>query len=345
MSQPALRVPKLILHIGMYKTGTTSIQQFLCTHEAELERARILYPKACRHMKGTPIWGHHAVAAAVAALGKSDDGSRLWQSPDMAQLRAEALACSPQALLLSAEDFCSLENPALLAAAIAAEEVLVLMCVRNQADFVNAMYYTMVGLVQAALTPAAYLGDKLLGVLDYHRIASRWKAAFPAARVVVQSYDKGSPARQDAVRNFVVSAGLGAALNVPAQRASRHSTLPACATRLLYEMRVLGVPNDEFMTVHKWAHRVYADKALGRSRECIAPARIAAIADSDFEVSNRLLRREFMDGVDASPFAAPAAVPGAVAEPDYFAENGLALAVRQLILDGARLGRKSNLGL
>ena len=141
MSQPALRVPKLILHIGMYKTGTTSIQQFLCTHEAELERARILYPKACRHMKGTPIWGHHAVAAAVAALGKSDDGSRLWQSPDMAQLRAEALACSPQALLLSAEDFCSLENPALLAAAIAAEEVLVLMCVRNQADFVNAMYY------------------------------------------------------------------------------------------------------------------------------------------------------------------------------------------------------------
>ncbi len=37
--------------------------------------------------------------------------------------------------------------------------------------------------------------------------------------------------------------------------------------------------------------------------------------------------------------------PGAVAEPDYFAENGLALAVKQLILDGARLGRKSNLGL
>ena len=34
MSQPALRVPKLILHIGMYKTGTTSIQHNLA-HNTE----------------------------------------------------------------------------------------------------------------------------------------------------------------------------------------------------------------------------------------------------------------------------------------------------------------------
>lgn len=345
MSLPALRIPKLILHIGMYKTGTTSIQEFLCAREAELARAGVLYPKACRHMRGMPIPGHHAVAAAVAALGNSSDGGRLWQSPDMAQLRAEAEACAPQALLLSAEDFCSPENPALLGSAFAADEVLVLMSVRNQADFVNAMYYTMVGHVRALLGPREYLADKLLRVLDYQRIASRWQAAFPQTRVVVQSYEKGAPARQDAVRNFIVSAGLGAALNVPTQRASRHPTLPACATRVLHEMLLLGVAEDEFLTIYKWAHLVYGDKVPLRSRQCLSPAQIAAIAGSDFEASNRLLRREFMDGVDASPFATPAPAPGVEAEPDYFAENGFALAVRQLILDGARLGRKSNLGL
>ncbi len=51
MSLPALRIPKLILHIGMYKTGTTSIQEFLCAREAELAHAGVLYPKACRHMR------------------------------------------------------------------------------------------------------------------------------------------------------------------------------------------------------------------------------------------------------------------------------------------------------
>ena len=73
------------------------------------------------------------------------------------------------------------------------------------------------------------------------------------------------------------------------------------------------------------------------------PAEVGAVADVISVVV--LDDAQVLDVVAGPGGILETAAPGTVAEPDYFAENGLALAVKQLILDGARLGRKSNLGL
>ena len=36
--------PKLYLHIGINKTGTSAIQRYLSSHRAELVRESVLYP-------------------------------------------------------------------------------------------------------------------------------------------------------------------------------------------------------------------------------------------------------------------------------------------------------------
>ena len=54
------RRPVIIVHLGMHKTGTTSIQHFLARHRRRLREAGILYPRA-----GTHGEQHAALPASV----------------------------------------------------------------------------------------------------------------------------------------------------------------------------------------------------------------------------------------------------------------------------------------
>lgn len=92
----------LIIHIGMMKTGTTSIQQVLHNNYESLRNANVLYPKAGRYMGNSHIRpAHHPFAWSLS--GVSDQPI----SEHIELLQEEIEAAAPSRVILSAEHLCN----------------------------------------------------------------------------------------------------------------------------------------------------------------------------------------------------------------------------------------------
>lgn len=95
---------KLVLHIGMNKTGSSALQRYFAGNRAELARRGLLYPRAgCG--EGAGGRQHFALAGSLGFAptpGAVDDG-------DVARIRRlideEIAACRPHTVVLSSEVF------------------------------------------------------------------------------------------------------------------------------------------------------------------------------------------------------------------------------------------------
>lgn len=78
----AVRVPiDLYIHIGLPKTGTTALQQFLSTNYERLVERRILYPKSLRRTASLDCANAHtSVAFSFGACGYSEQERRHWKT-------------------------------------------------------------------------------------------------------------------------------------------------------------------------------------------------------------------------------------------------------------------------
>ncbi|NTS30248.1 hypothetical protein HQ945_03185 [Phyllobacterium sp. BT25] len=90
------------VHVGLHKTGTTALQNFLQLQQSAIEAAGFLYPRACRAMSG-----HH-----LAAWVFMNDPRAVGTASRPADLVAEMLDTPLRNILLSSEDFegCLVEN-------------------------------------------------------------------------------------------------------------------------------------------------------------------------------------------------------------------------------------------
>lgn len=96
---------RLIIHIGMHKTGTTSIQHALDANYASLRSRRILYPKAGRVRNGEIMSRHHPLAWSL--MGETDQPLSVHIEP----LRQEVKDAAPSVVILSSEHLCGANLP------------------------------------------------------------------------------------------------------------------------------------------------------------------------------------------------------------------------------------------
>jgi hypothetical protein len=131
-------MPRLYVHCGLHKTGTTSLQTFLMEQAETLARAGVLYPKAGRPWTAG---GQHNLAWQ---LTKDRRFSPEWG--DLAALAAETEGFEGD-LVLSSEDFESLlatRNglaPLAKLAAAGGRILTPILYVRHQADYLESLYY------------------------------------------------------------------------------------------------------------------------------------------------------------------------------------------------------------
>lgn len=132
-------MPRLIIHAGIHKTGTTTLQKALHDNRMLLRAQGILYPQT--GMLDAPnTWGHHDLAYA---LRHADRGRALWTA-----LRAEADAAGLDTVVVSSEELSLLPFPPLPGVApykIIAEcfdgwDITLLCYLRPQADVVSSLY-------------------------------------------------------------------------------------------------------------------------------------------------------------------------------------------------------------
>ncbi|EPX75545.1 glycosyltransferase family 2 protein [Salipiger mucosus] len=209
--------PRLILHAGATKTGSSSLQKFL-----EINRFRLLhdhgvyYPMTGlengRGPRGMRTSGH---AALIGNLLNGQD-----RVLDMLDEELDQLTRVPETVILSAENILSARFwergnvTGRLAPHLGPEhfsEVTVLAFLRAPVDWLESMYGECIASpgLRMTLTPEEFArSQENERLLDFDHIGGAFHGGMPQARLVFRSYDTLRALKRDIVQEMFDSTGL-----------------------------------------------------------------------------------------------------------------------------------------
>lgn len=173
------------LHIGMMKTGTTAMQEWCRSQAPALLAAGLLYV-------------HPPRRAASGHLVKALSGPRPGEGDAITALARQLAGTPAPDVLISAESL-AVRGPGFtrpLVAALAGHELRILIWLRRQDRYAEALYKQVVKWRGGGPDLAAFLRG-LVAQLDYASLLDQWQAAFPQARLLPQIYEEpeaGAPA-------------------------------------------------------------------------------------------------------------------------------------------------------
>ncbi|AXC50081.1 hypothetical protein DRW48_10585 [Paracoccus suum] len=205
---------KLILHIGQYKTGSTSIQKTLDHNRARLIDHGILYPET-----GCRKWQHGALIRGL----KNEFHKDLPGSFDSAPLLEEIGTSGCKHVIISCEGISGgrithMDPPLVehllrrLGDLTEGWDTTVVWYYRRQDDAIESrIIQTVKGKIAVSRPdPESYM--KLGEALDYSFFQSVVQRALPQAKIVPRCFSRALLAEGDVVRDFCNIAGIGEAL-------------------------------------------------------------------------------------------------------------------------------------
>ena len=230
---------RLVIHIGMHKTGSTTIQRFLSRNRLVLRLAGVLYPESCG-ADGRREPKHNALFAAISH--EADHGAPhpvLGPSADLVEAMAGRITSSrAQIAILSAEGF-SGEKPAFSSALAPLGEYFdtrILVFLRRPDDWVESFYRQMIlsREVREARSLEAFLQCPATRAhLDFCGILGWWAERFGREAVCALPYQ--ADAGRDLARAFLSAAGLPTALaRLPHGGGHLNASAPRSAVEALW---------------------------------------------------------------------------------------------------------------
>jgi hypothetical protein len=321
-------LPRLFLHIGTHKTGTTSLQRFLTDNRAVLRRQGLLYPDPATGGFGTR-YAHHQVAHAIAGqpgAGTPDDARRFFDKVRRDLRRREAAVVSAEALYRhvladpgsdrrfdAGGDAAGDPLPYIrrVRECLGDFDVTVLVMLRRQDTFLESLYAEQVMTssyrkdIERFTTERAWLAD-------YDARLSMWASVFGEDRLDVRTFEPAS-FPQGIERSFLEwVGGRWDDRLVPAT--VRNATVPRALVeykRALNSRQSRAVSN----TYRQWLEDLAAASPdgslpdLGRyyfTHEARS-ALLEQFRDSNRQVAERYLGRSelFTDPAPTSPYPAP----------------------------------------
>ncbi|HEV8690167.1 MAG TPA: hypothetical protein VGQ91_07725 [Ideonella sp.] len=217
----------IYLHIGLNKTGTSSLQDFLRMNAPALGDEGVCYPQA-----GRDAAAHHPLSKWL----KSPKGIELGAGAPMVSALLEEIRDADK-VVLSSEDFHthgpkSIEH---LARLFAGHEVSVVLYVREHVAYLASWYQQNVQAthLSCAFDSFCYFTRKPLA-----RIADQWVREFGRDRVMVGLYDRAHLIQGDVVQDFAARIGLMGDL----RRFKRkpYESNPSVAGNLLFIKRLVN---------------------------------------------------------------------------------------------------------
>lgn len=176
---------EVVLHIGLHKTGTTTIQQFFKLNEVPLRASASVDYLSVGLGNGA---GHHNLAwELVEPEGRFDRGRGGW---DEATAR---ITSSPyEKVLVSSEEFDRLDEQQIsdIAKHLAPFDVTVVLLLRNQVDLALSLYRQ--GAKQRKMPDVLEFCARLSENdprFDFQALVHRWASIFGMERMIVQPYE------------------------------------------------------------------------------------------------------------------------------------------------------------
>ena len=184
---------RVYLHIGMHKTGTTSIQHFAYINRTNLSLKGLIYPTKRLHGKA------HHVLAQNFSVNKNIFGlnhEQKIQTPfELERYRQSLLSARENKILLSSEGFLFADVNELFSF-LSDFDVTVIFFVRRQDHWLESTYNQnlkmgsfIVQSGEQTLTPEQHY-KKTSGQMDYLKHARRWAAAFGKENITVVPFEK-----------------------------------------------------------------------------------------------------------------------------------------------------------
>jgi hypothetical protein len=184
-----LRGVTLYLHIGMQKTGSSSLENAFAESRPVLATYGIDYPDF-------KLPAHHELAWALQGARKriADPAKRL------AEIGGQLASSKASKIVLSSEDLCGLKTPAIAALAQllpAGHDVRIVCYFRHPIDWVEAQINQKVK--SSHVQGVGALIPTYIGRTDYFSLIERWAAVFGADAIRARVYRSGT----DVIADFL----------------------------------------------------------------------------------------------------------------------------------------------
>ncbi len=267
---------KIVIHAGIHRTGTSSLQQFLHRNRTALAGHGIAYPGSeANHQKAA--WALRKNPADPESLG-------LLLDP----------CASSRLVVLSGEDFCIHQDLSWLEALAAQHEVRAVFYLRRQDHWVMSWYNQHIKWPFDRDKSRMSKGEFLAAVGDFHwldfaTMLRRWSNVIGKDAVAVGVVEQGQV--EDVVADFITRAGLPAEGLEPAG-VRFNDSLPV---HLLEVARHLGIHDLSGKARVRLITALRGSLTAKKSTEntILSPQERNALL-ARFKASNHLAAREFL---------------------------------------------------
>lgn len=192
---------RILLHVGMYKTGSTSIQAFLQRNQSLLDRHGCLCPVSGRGKVHRIC--HNPLAWSLREV-RGYSGTSVWRE------LAEEIASSPhKSILISAEGFgtCTPTQIGIVRDFLQDHDVRILIYLRNPLSLmVSAFQQVIRGEMRWHRSFADFL-DRDLSHCNYPAMIDHWASVFDRDHVIVRVLESVT-ARSNLFIDFLTHANL-----------------------------------------------------------------------------------------------------------------------------------------
>jgi hypothetical protein len=246
------------VHLGLHKTGTTAVQNYLTQNSYGLYRADAVYPTTGRHPLAST---QHALLAAafvptaligIFALAGSPDRDLLGRA-----VRQEIELSGRATAVLSSEEFSRLAPGDVeeFAREFRDYDIEPVIFLRNFAQSFEAYYGTL--LLTTTVTDPEF--ERMLPT-DLFAPLQAWAAVAAGGRVTVVDYH--ASATGNSVADFLTATGIASPyLPDPAVQERLNPSLPPAWVALVRELRRYGIDEDNIRGLLYQLGRVRVDES------------------------------------------------------------------------------------
>lgn len=203
----------IYLHIGMPKTGTTSLQKVLFNNRNKLLENGYLYPMSGIRFNAKQIedrYCHNLLALFFLDFKEKCD--LLSQFSTWEGLKTEIDSINPKNVIISAEAFTFYdvfykpETIAKVKSFLKNYEVKIIIYIRKQDDFLESCYRYMVN-IGACRVDIKEFFNEFKYMFNYYQILENWADIFGYQNIIIRHFDKKNM-KNDIFGNFLKAINL-----------------------------------------------------------------------------------------------------------------------------------------
>ncbi len=282
----------LFLHIGLHKTGSTSVQRYFSDNQRVLLRHGILYPEV-----GVLHGGHHEIAWSCGTRRHERNDDLL--DSFIAKIVKKASSSSCRSVVISSEEFESGRSIARLANLSRHFEVRVVAYIRKQDELLESQYNQHLRQYDIRFAGSIYqfaLKHNFFHQFNFRNKVERWAKIFGEDSIIVRPYGTELVDR-DVCRDFLSLVAPSLLETYQASATPRDNvSLPAVALPYLARLNALNLSFEQ----HQRALDRLSAMFAGAPKASLLSFEESAEFFEKFEVTNTALAKKYLH-LDSDP--------------------------------------------